>query len=293
MASFTPPVSTPITASPTTPYGALVESRARLVTWNLWWRLGDWKRRAAAIAQTLEELHPDLVCLQEVWQEGGHNQAAELAKGLGMSHAFAVDRTEGAVDQGVAFLSRWPLTEVTQRALPVPSVVREPNIALRATVQGPRGPLLLVTTHLIPFPHRSEWRERQVRVLIDFMAEAAESATDLSGRIIVAGDFNAPPNSDEIRLLTGQRPSHAPGWVFLDAWETGGDGSPGYTMSKANPNAGPLLLPNLRWDYIFVRWPSGRPGGVGHPVHAEVAGVQARNGVVPSDHYAVVADLRY
>ena len=42
----------PVTTSPTTPYGPLVESRVRIVTWNLWWRLGDWKRRAEAIAQT-------------------------------------------------------------------------------------------------------------------------------------------------------------------------------------------------------------------------------------------------
>ena len=286
-------MSVPATMSPTTPYGPLIESRVHLVTWNLWWRLGDWKHRATAIAQTLEELHPDLVCLQEVWQEGRHNQAAELAERLGMIHVFALDRTAGGVDQGVALLSRWPLTEVTQRALPVPSEVSEPNVALRGLVRGPRGPFLLATTHLIPFPHRSEWRERQVRALVDFMAEASGSATDLSGRSVVAGDFNAPPDSDEIRLLIGRRPPHAPGWVFLDAWETAGDGSPGYTVSKANPNAAPLLLPNLRWDYIFIRWPSGRPGGVGHPVHAEVAGFQARDGVVPSDHYAVVADLRY
>jgi len=287
-------MSTPATTmSPTTPYGALIESRVRLVTWNLWWRLGSWKDRAAAIAKTLEELHPDLVCLQEVWQEGAHNQAAELAERLGMSHVFALDRTEGGVDQGVALLSRWPLTEVAHRTLPVPPDVKEPNVALRATIQGPRGPLLLVTTHLIPYPHRSEDRERQVRAVIDFMAEAGGSAPAHNGRSIVAGDFNAPPDSDEVRLLTGRRPPHAPGWVFLDAWETAGDGSPGYTMSKANPNAAPLLLPNLRWDYIFVRWPSGRPGGVGHPVHAEVAGLKAENGVVPSDHYAVVADLRY
>jgi steroid delta-isomerase-like uncharacterized protein len=97
------------------------------------------------------------------------------------------------------------------------------------------------------------------------VAEAKEAASDHHGRSIVAGDFNAPSDSDEIRLLTGRRPPHAPGWVFLDAWETAGDGSPGYTVTKSNPNSAPLLLPNLRWDYIFVRWPSGRPGGIGHP----------------------------
>lgn len=285
-------MSTPLTMSPTTPYGALVESRVRLVTWNLWWRLGDWKGRAHAIARTLEQLQPDLVCLQEVWQEGDENQAAILADRLGMTHAFAPDRTEGGVEQGVALLSRWALTEVAHRALPVPPDVKEPNVALRAVVQGPRGPLLVATTHLIPYPHRGAYRERQLRSLVDFMAETGKP-TDHHGRSIIAGDFNAPPDSDEIRLLTGQRPPHAPGWVFLDAWETAGNGSPGYTVTKTNPNSAPLLLPNLRWDYIFVRWPSGRPGGVGHPVNAEVVGVAAKKGIVPSDHYAVLADLRY
>ena len=46
-----------VAVSPTTPYGPLVESRVRVVTWNLWWRLGDWTRRASAIAETLEALH--------------------------------------------------------------------------------------------------------------------------------------------------------------------------------------------------------------------------------------------
>src|SRR5215831_11662245 len=105
---------------PTTPYGPLVETRVRVVTWSLWWRLGNWEARADAIAHTLEELRPDLVCLQEVGQEGDRNQAALLAERLGMQHAFASDRTEGGVDQGIALLSRWPLTEVERRSLPVP-----------------------------------------------------------------------------------------------------------------------------------------------------------------------------
>jgi len=178
--------------SPTTPYGPLIESRVRVVTWNLWWRLGDWERRASAIAETLEELCPDLVCLQEVWQEGNDNQAALLAERLGMTSAFARDRTEDGVDQGVALLSRWPLADVDSRALPVPSDVRDANVALRAVVEGPRGPLLLAMTHLIPYPHRSEWREQQIRALVDFVAATHTRATDHHGRSIVAGDFNAP-----------------------------------------------------------------------------------------------------
>jgi endonuclease/exonuclease/phosphatase family metal-dependent hydrolase len=274
--------------NPTTPYGPLIETQIRVVTWNLWWRLGDWKARAEAIAETLAELRPDLVCLQEVWQEGDINQAALLAEQLGMVHAFACDRVEGRIDQGVALLCRWPLTHVETRPLPVPPGMDQPNIALRAVVDGPRGPLLAVVTHLTPYPTRSGYRQQQVRAVVEFMAERKRQPATC----ILCGDFNAAPDADEIRLLTGRCVSAVAGWVFLDAWETAGDGSPGYTMAKSNPNAAPLLLPDLRWDYVFVSWPSGR-GGLGHPLRAAVVGTDKKTGVVPSDHYGVLAEIRY
>src|SRR5690349_7005410 len=166
--SARPTMGTP--TNPTTPYGPLIETQIRIVTWNLWWRLGDWKTRADAIAETLVELRPDLVCLQEVWQEGDLNQAALLAEQLGMVHAFACDRVEGRIEQGVALLCRWPLTDVETRPLPVPPGIDQPNVALRAVVDGPRGPLLAVVTHLTPYPTRSEYRQQQVRAVVEFMA---------------------------------------------------------------------------------------------------------------------------
>ena len=86
----------------TAPYGPLVETTLRVATWNLWWRFGDWKAPADAIGETLEELRPDVVCLQEVWQEGRRNQAALLAERLGFQHAFALERSGDGVDQGLA-----------------------------------------------------------------------------------------------------------------------------------------------------------------------------------------------
>ncbi|CAN5598450.1 hypothetical protein BH23ACT3_BH23ACT3_21470 [soil metagenome] len=38
----------------------------RVMTWNLWWRFGDWERRAPAIVEVLRQQDPDVVCLQEV-----------------------------------------------------------------------------------------------------------------------------------------------------------------------------------------------------------------------------------
>jgi endonuclease/exonuclease/phosphatase family metal-dependent hydrolase len=108
----------------------------------------------------------------------------------------------------------------------------------------------------------------------------------------VAGDFNTGPDSDEIRMLTGRRQTARPGFVLFDAWEFGdGPATPGVTWSSANPWAAPSLLRDQRIDYVFTGWP--RRGGVGSALGARLAGTEAVEGIVASDHYAVVADLRY
>lgn len=55
-----------------------------------------------------------------------------------------------------------------------------------------------------------------------------------------------------------------------------------------------LLVPlqhKGRIDHVLSAWP--RRGGAGHPVHCEVIGDEPVGGVVASDHYGVLADLRY
>ena len=39
----------------------------RVLTWNLWGRGGDWRRRRDAIAAVIAESAPDVCGLQEVW----------------------------------------------------------------------------------------------------------------------------------------------------------------------------------------------------------------------------------
>jgi endonuclease/exonuclease/phosphatase family metal-dependent hydrolase len=109
--------------------------------------------------------------------------------------------------------------------------------------------------------------------------------------IVVCGDFNAGPDSDEIRALTGRTATVVPGLVFYDSWEIAGDGGPGYTWSNRNPLAAVGLYPDRRFDYIFSAWP--RLGGAGHPTRCELIGVRPPDQPQLSDHYGVVAELRY
>ena len=107
---------------------------------------------------------------------------------------------------------------------------------------------------------------------------------------VLTGDLNAVPTADEVRLLTGEMAVPVPGLAFMDAWAHGGDGGAGITWSRDNPWLVRARAPQRRLDYVLVGWPYQR--GQGQVLSCRVAATEPIDGVQPSDHYAVVADLR-
>jgi endonuclease/exonuclease/phosphatase family metal-dependent hydrolase len=76
------------------PYGPVVESSLRVVTWNVWGRYGQWQERQAAIEESLAAADPDIVCLVESWSTAETTQARRVAERLGVEHhLFAGDWT--------------------------------------------------------------------------------------------------------------------------------------------------------------------------------------------------------
>jgi endonuclease/exonuclease/phosphatase family metal-dependent hydrolase len=75
------------------------------------------------------------------------------------------------------------------------------------------------------------------------LAAHASAAQDSRAPLIVCGDFNADPDSDEIRMLAGRTAVPVPGLSFCDAWEMAGPPDPGHTWSNGNPWATQLLWP--------------------------------------------------
>jgi endonuclease/exonuclease/phosphatase family metal-dependent hydrolase len=107
---------------------------------------------------------------------------------------------------------------------------------------------------------------------------------------VVTGDLNAEPGSDELRLLGGLLADPAvPGLVLLDAWRYADPGDPGFTWDLRNGYQGDSLIPDSRIDYILVGLPRQ---GHGRVESVRLAGAAPVDGVWPSDHFAVVADLR-
>lgn len=264
----------------------------RVLTWNLWWRYGPWQQRREAIATVVAETDPDVCGFQEVWSAGEENFAAELAARLGMHWCWTsvLVRTGDAYGQelriGNAILSRWPISGQREMALPIDGYPSERRTALHARIDAPDGALPFFTTHLSYGPGLSALRLQQVRGLARFVAD---QAADCAYPPVVTGDFNAEPDSDELRLLGGVLTAPATaGLVLLDAWRYAAPTDPGFTWDRRNGYQANSVIPNSRIDYILV---GVRHEGRGLVRSVRLAGTEPVRKVWPSDHFAVVADL--
>lgn len=259
------------------------------MTWNLWWRFGPWEQRQHAILDVLRDIRPDVIGLQEVWAQGDDNLAAWLAGELGMHWTWVASDApwrfhkrlgDATVDVGNAVLSRWPIAEHASLRLPVDDGTDDGRTALYTLLDAPGHQVPFFTTHLNSAPRESAVRCRQVAAVARFVAERGSGAgTDHPP--IVTGDFNAEPDSDELRLFGSQG--------LMDAWHLADPQAPSVTWDLANDYPSLTFERGWRIDYIHVGLPG--PGGLGTIRSARRAGDVPVDGVCPSDHAAVVAEL--
>ncbi len=291
-------------------YGPLLTTTVRVVTWNVWARYGPWERRAPAIVETLRALEPDVVGLQEVWDDGARNQAREIAGQLGFEHCVFAENLEhrgpwtgqdepDAADvvtrAGNAVLSRWPIARHVVRVLPrhagnVRDEEGEERVCLLAEVGGPRGPIQVYCAHLSWRSDHSAVRQLQVADICEFVREQRPRTFPA----VLVGDLNSDPDSDEIRMLTGRAAAPVGGVMWRDVWEWLGRparGDAGHTWSNENPFAAASLDVPRRIDYVMVAAP--KAGGCGQPVSVRLVGDQPVDGMWGSDHYGIAVDLRY
>jgi endonuclease/exonuclease/phosphatase family metal-dependent hydrolase len=274
-------------------YGPLVETTVRVASWNVWARYGPWERRAPAIEATLRAVGADIVALQEVWDDGARNQARELAEQIGYCEpVFAANLERDGVRAGNAIMARWPVRRHDVRVLPrdagdAHDDEGEERLVVFAEIDGPRGPIQMYCAHLSWRDDHGAIRQAQVGEICRFVREYRSRPFPP----VLCGDFNADADSDELRMLTGQAAVPVPGVVFRDAWTAAGRTDLGATCRNDNPFYAGLLDRDRRIDFVLVGHP--RLGGVGHVRRVGVAGDAPVDGVWPSDHFAVVADLRY
>jgi endonuclease/exonuclease/phosphatase family metal-dependent hydrolase len=263
----------------------------RVLTLNIWQEQGPWERRLELIHQRLAQLKPDVVCLQEVREKEGQipNQACTLAEQLGMSWTWEVAQPWGGGDEGLAILSRFPIAQQEARELPF-TEGRSRRVCLGTALDlGDEDPCWIFTTHLAWRLADGVLREAQVLAAERFVAEHSKGS---SSATILTGDFNAPPEADEIRFLRGLTTLEGRRTYLQDAFQICNPGVAGHTWCKANPYTSQLgwLEPDRRLDYIFVS-PMTRAGTGTIQSCRIVCSDPDLDGVRCSDHFGVMAEI--
>lgn len=260
-----------------------------------------WPERRVEQAAWLDELDADVVCLQEVWEsDESPCSAAWLVEHTAADWhwtfgGFSFPPELGSPPDlrfGSAILSRWPIEDRKLIALPVDdrdgvdAFHRLQLELLHVVTAGTH----VFSTHLAPPPSQAYHRRRQV-LAIDDAIRAAEAARPSTLPAILCGDFNAEPDSDEIRFLSSLATIDGRSTYYQDAWRAAAKEGFGFTGDpRTNPLCATLNLPPKRIDYVFVGDPFGRQGA-GVVKRVELAFDQPRTGVLASDHYGLVVDI--
>jgi len=282
----------------------------RVITLNLWGIEPPLDERLELAIRQLRALAPDVVCLQEVRPldgKAGRTTAEVIADALGMAAHYAqavawddgVHGTLPAGQEGVAVIAK---TILDTRALPLPDArPGDARVLLSAQVATAGGPIWVHTTHLHYRLDDGVAREQQVLAVDAAIRALGRDAT--SPPQILCGDFNATPDSDEIRFLRGLTTLGGRRTHFQDAWLrlhrecVPGDGpAQGITWSSENGLTRALRSLDIdrRIDYVFVT--SRKKDGRG-TVHACEVVMTERAGlgevvICASDHYGVMADVQ-
>ncbi len=286
-------------------------NKLRVITLNLWGTQPPLERRLALAVRQLIALAPDVVCLQEVRPldgRAGRTTADVIAEGLGMRAHYNVavaweDGAFGALNipagqEGLAIIAK-DILDTRMLVLPEPRPT-ETRILLSAQVATDGGPIWVHTTHLHYRLDDGLAREQQV-LAID--AAIRELRTDTSPPLILCGDMNATPDSDEMRFLRGLTTLGGRRTHFQDAWlrlnrepDRGATPFEGITWSSENEHTRPLRSLDIdrRLDYVYVT--SRKRDGRG-TIHACEVVLTDRDGegaddICASDHYGVMADVQ-
>jgi endonuclease/exonuclease/phosphatase (EEP) superfamily protein YafD len=213
----------------------------RLYSANLYYLNND----ASAIRRSIIAADPDIVVLIELARQPAGDLDSLLA---GYPHRIVSERTDDVRGLSRSVIaSRYPLTEIPDRADGLHDVT--------AVVRTPLGRLNVVGVHLTrPWPFQYQWGQ------INQTSALAAVRAELTGPVVVAGDFNSVSNARigrQVQRETALIP--APG--FPGTWPAALPSAFGMTIDQVYRSP----------DLAVVSRRLGRPTGSDHrPVVTEI-----------------------
>lgn len=242
----------------------------KVLTLNTWQEKGPWKARWEIIFQGLHELVPDLVGFQEVFNPAW----VELIRKRAGYPYFLYPQP----DSGLLTLSRYPIQQsaVFQYPTQSPTETYRRYVTL-AWISSPGLRFIFANTHLSWLPEESRVREGQTKDFLEIV-----SGEDKDGTCIAVGDFNAAPQTSEIRAMI-----HPGG--FKDVYGSMHPTSQAVTWDNQNPFAAGAhhTLPDRRIDFLFTRGKSLSE----NVSECRLVYSQPTGQIFASDHYGVFAQF--
>ena len=210
--------------------------RLKVLSYNL--RFGE-LASLEALAAFIREQNPDIVALQEVDcrtyrdrapKQHGKDFATELGFRTGMIPAYGKTIPYAGGYYGIAILSKYSLAKVERIYLPKTENGKEQRAVLVADVEYREGEYFTFACTHLDYTNTTE-RQAQVKKLKEVLLAKNHP-------VIVAGDFNARPNSKEIS-------------EGMSSWKI---------VSKMDPTV-PATAPRNTIDYIFC-YPKNKWAGI-------------------------------
>lgn len=172
-------------------------TRLKILSYNL--RFGE-LATLEELAEFIKEQDPDLVALQEVdlytnreraLHQNGKDFATELGFYTGMLPVYGKTIPYSGGYYGIAILSKYPMAKVERKYLPKTEHGKEQRAVLIADVEYQEGKYITFASTHFDYTNTTE-RQIQVKELNKLLKAG-------SYPVIVAGDFNATPDSKEIK----------------------------------------------------------------------------------------------
>lgn len=267
----------------------------RVLTANIWNYAEPYDIRMKLLREQIEELNPDVIGFQEAgWKPREDHQVKQLLQGLDYYLDHEADGSSASEPRvlDVAVASRWPLKRKALRPLPGSGKA----LAVEIAAPLPAGRLLFVSTFgTARWQFDRERNREQDAVALDRFVREVSEPTGFPP--IIAGDFDATPDSAGIRFLTGCQSLEGRSTHYYDAWEAAGHRDGGDTWTTRNDYARKttelvwrLSNHHRRIDYIFVGSPH-HYRGYARVVSAKVVLNRPDGKNWPSDHFGVLAEI--
>lgn len=240
----------------------------KIITLNTWGTYGPYQKRWDFFLKEMETVEPDLLCLQEV---------VERTLTERIKRTFLLSYSIESYEAGLVILSRLPIfLEELLKYKCVSPTEREDRRAIIARLKMGGQEMILANTHLSWKGEDEPTRLAQVKELLGVIERRGCPA-------LLAGDLNDTPESQPLQEIKKAG--------YFDLLELLHPGERNLTWDNRNPfiQSHSVKFPDRQIDFLFLH----KELLAQHPpqISEIVFNRSNKDGIYPSDHYGILAEI--